>query len=83
MTSDVSFYETFIDRVIGVESDDESIQSNRVKYYLHQYAMMPEEQKNLLKNMTRSFPTAPLFLFLGLGIVGSNIARFEIKKSRK
>ena len=39
--------------------------------------MIPTRHIELFTNLNRAFPTAPIFAFIGIGTIGTNIARFS------
>ena len=57
------------------EQKDEDTRSDGVKFMFHQMKMLPESRRHLYWNMMRAFPTSPLYLMLGIGALGTNIAR--------
>lgn len=79
MVSDAEFFTNFRDNVIDVEheDDDEKKQSPRIKFFMHQYMMIPPKTKDIISNLTRAYPTPPIYAFLGLGVIGTNIARYS------
>ena len=78
--SDDKFYSTFRDSVIGKEilAEDELHKSHRVKFLTHQLNLIPADQRDLFWNVMRGFPTSPIFSFLAIGIIGTNIARVTV-----
>ena len=62
----------------AVINDNESDQkSGRVAFFLHQMNIIPDDVRVVYNNMLRAYPSSPLFLLLGLGSVGTNIARYS------
>ena len=51
---------------------------DRISFQLHQFNMIPVNARNLIKNMTKSHPTAPIYAILALGMIGTNIARHSV-----
>ena len=43
---------------------------------LTQFKMVPPHLENLFGNLLYSYPTSPIYAFLGLGATGTNISRF-------
>ena len=62
MVTDQEFYASFIDFVIGVDTDpeDEGNRSHGIKFLMHQYEMIPTEHRDLFWNICRSYPTSPI-----------------------
>ena len=78
MSTDASFYKSFRDDVLagfGLANDANET-TKRVSFQLHQYKMIPPELENMFCNLTRGFPTPPIYAFLGIGSIGTNIARY-------
>ena len=80
MTSDDAFYAKFRDSVVEKEGNDgeEKICEDRVSFHHQQYKMIPREHKNLFCNIARGFPTPPIYAFLAIGVIGTNIARYSV-----
>ena len=71
---DSSFYKHFRDAVINMPEDvDEG--DRRVEFLIHHYKLFPKEHEGLIFSITRSFPTVPVYVFLDIGMLGTNIAR--------
>ena len=81
---DETFFSTFRDLVIGVDNipEDDDNRSHRVNFLVHQLNMVPVENRTLFWNIMRGFPTSPIYSFLGIGIIGTNIARFSVIRRR-
>ena len=81
---DEAFFSTFRDFVIGVDNipDDDDSRSHRVNFLIHQLNMVPVENRALFWNIMRGFPTSPIYSFLCIGIIGSNIARYSVIRRR-
>lgn len=77
MDSDVAFYSSFCESVLGPDPDvlDLTSKSHRVSFLMHHYNMVPAEDRDLLWNLTRAYPTSPVYAFLALGVIGTNISR--------
>ena len=43
---------------------------------MHQLELLPSTNRDFYCNMMRSYPTSPLYLFLGIGMFGTNVARY-------
>ena len=80
MVSNETFYTDFRNLVLEIESKEEEdcIVSPRVSFMLHQYNMIPTDLRNLFSNLSRAFPTPPIWVFVGLGSIGTNIARWSV-----
>ena len=48
----------------------------RTKFLMHQVEMIPVKSRDFYCNMMRNYPTSPLYLFLGIGMLGTNVARY-------
>ena len=79
MVSDKEFYLKFRKSVLAGVGDDrkEDESSKRVSYLVHQYKMIPADLEELFENFTRGYPTSPIYLFLCLGVMGTNVARYS------
>ena len=53
------------------------VKSQKITFLLHQLEIIPADVREMYRNLMRGFPTSPLFLLLGLGTIGSNIARYS------
>ena len=80
MISDTVFFSKFRDSVVEREGNDgeEKISSDRLSFFLEQFKMIPEKQKELFSNLCRGLPTPPIYAFLAIGVVGTNIARYTV-----
>ena len=79
MVSDDEFYLSFRDNVIGPDTDPDDLtnKSHRVSFLMPHYHMIPSTNKDFFWNMTRAFPTSPLYAYLALGVIGTNISRYS------
>ena len=80
MQSDKNFYTEF-KRSVLLHDDAgnlEDITAARVAFFILQYKMIPPKHKTLFANLIRGYPTPPIYAFLGLGMLGTNIARFSV-----
>ena len=50
---------------------------HRMKYLLHQLDIIPKGCRRFYKNLMRANPTSPLYLFLIIGVLGTNMARYS------
>ena len=76
------------DRVEPVKEDMEAVideggnvlvsdnKSQRIKFLMHQLEMIPAKNRDFCCNMMRNYPSSPLYLFLGIGMLGTNVARY-------
>ena len=55
----------------------EMTKSARVSFLIHQLEMAPEKTRLFYDNLMRAYPTSPIFLLLGIGTLGTNIARYS------
>ena len=60
----------------------EKQKSHRVSFLVHQLDIIPEDVRGMYCNAMRAYPTSPLFLLLGLGTVGTNIARYSVVRRK-
>ena len=51
--------------------------SARVSFLIHQLEIVPDLTRKFYDNLMRAYPTSPLFLLLGIGTLGTNIARYS------
>ena len=51
--------------------------SSSVQFYLSQFKIVPEHLETLFCNIIYSYPTSPIFAFVNLGAIGTNISRFS------
>ena len=90
--SEEDFFVSFRERIIGPEppaeqkqqageeeqdDDDRNEPSHEVTFLMHQFKLIPKQSQRLFWNMMRAYPTTPLWIFLGVGMVGTNITRFS------
>jgi len=71
-----NFYRDFRDAVINAAPDLEEECDRRIQYQLEHYKMIPKEHHKLMFRLTRSYPTPPVFAYVVLGTLGTNIARY-------
>ena len=60
----------------GGNGSDADKKSQRIKFLMHQMEMIPTKNRDFYCNMMRNYPTSPLYLFLGIGMLGTNVARY-------
>ena len=53
------------------------MKSQKITFLLHQLEIIPVDVREMYRNVMRGYPTSPLFLLLGLGTIGSNVARYS------
>ena len=84
--SEEDFFDSFWERIIGPEpqaeekeqdDDDRNEPSHQVAFLMHQFKLIPKQSQLLFWNMMRAYPTTPLWIFLCVGMIGTNIARFS------
>ena len=61
----------------AVVNDDDDKASRSVRFLMHQLHMIPETHHPLFWNLLRKYPTAPIWMFLGIGMLATNIARYS------
>ena len=59
------------------DEGENELKSERVSFLAHQVDIVPQKVRNFYCNMMRSYPSSPLFLYLTLGSLGTNIARYS------
>ena len=79
MVSDHLFFTNFRNSILGVhnQQDENNNDSYRVKFHVSQFDMIPADHRDLFTNITRTYPSSPIYLFIGLGVIGTNIARYS------
>ena len=77
MPSAEDFFLAFQNSVLGANLPAEENDSNslRVPFFMYQFSMVPAHLEEMFCNMLRTYPTSPIFAFLGLGFIGTNISR--------
>ena len=78
MVEDKRFYDDFRQSIIGPSNPDNDGPSKRITFMLHQFKTIPQQHHKLFCNMVRSYPTSPIFAFIGLGTIGTNISRYSV-----
>ena len=71
-----TLYKEFMDNVVGLNHAGVYESDRRVQFLLRNYDMIPKNHRELILSLTRSYPTLPVYIFLVLGMLGSNISRF-------
>ena len=61
----------------AVVNDDDGNASRSVRFLMHQLRMIPKTHHPLFWNLLRKYPTAPIWMFLGIGMLATNIARYS------
>ena len=59
------------------DEEDNETKSERVSFLVHQVDIVPQKVRNFYCNIMRSYPSSPLFLYLAVGSLGTNIARYS------
>ena len=79
MSSSNEFFVKFRDSVVGKDGalENDTGHCSRVRFLMHQYNMVPKHLEGMFENMMRSTPTSPIYAFLTLGIIGTNISRMS------
>ena len=70
------FYKQFVDAAVTSNLDGEEEKDSRIQFMLRNYDMIPIKHREFIFSLTRSYPTPPVYSFLILGILGTNIARY-------
>ena len=75
-SSDARFYNEFrktvlIDDGVGLDESDK-----RVNFILKHYEMIPQKHQELIFSLCRAYPTPPIYVYLILGILGTNVTKF-------
>ena len=75
-STDHTFYKRFRDKVIQAAEDMKDENERRICFMLHHYSMIPKAHEQFFFNLARSFPSPPIYLFIIIGMLGTNITRF-------
>ena len=79
MVTDKEFYTKFRKAIIGEQAGAEEMKmGERVIFHQRQFEMIPLEHRELFCNISRGHPTPPIYAFLALGMIGTNIARYSV-----
>ena len=62
------------DNVINEEKEERSV---KLDFIMKQMELLPEENKRIMLNMVRSFPSSPIFLYMVIGSMGTCVARYS------
>ena len=75
----MDFFTQFQSSVIQTDEpvQDNADLSTSVQFYLLQFKIVPEHLETLFCNILYSYPTSPIFAFVNLGAIGTNISRFS------
>ena len=73
---DQTFYQRFRDTVIQAAEDMKDENERRICFMLHHYTMIPEKHTQFFFNLARSYPSPPIYLFITIGLLATNITRF-------
>ena len=79
-TTDDEFYGKFKEAIVEKEGNagDEKISQDRLAFHAEQYKMIPSKLKDLFCNIARGLPTPPVYAFLAIGVVGTNISGYSV-----
>ena len=74
----MNFFSSFQESVLEIAGPEEVgiTTPSRVRFLLTQFEMVPSRLENLFGNLLYSYPTSPIYAYLGLGATGTNISRF-------
>ena len=75
---EASFFKNFRNSILALDSDTLEECELRVNFQVSSFDMIPRSQHEIIFNLTRSFPTPPVYEWLVLGIAGTNISRFML-----
>ena len=80
MSKDNAFFTSFRNSILEEKANPDVPENSddRISFQMHHFDMIPANARNLIKNMTRSNPTPPIYAFLALGMIGTNIARHSV-----
>ena len=73
---EASFFKNFRNSILALDSDTLDVCELRLNFQVSSYDMIPRSHHEFIFNLTRSFPTPPVYAWLVLGIVGTNISQF-------
>ena len=71
------FFKTFRNAIVGARGQNDEECDLRIKFILHNLDMLPKSHRELIFSLTRSYPTPPIYAFLMIGILGTNITRYS------
>ena len=69
----VKFLKKFRDDIIQPGDDMKEESDRRVYFMIQHYAMIPKHLEELIFSLTRAFPCPPIYAFLVIGVIGTNI----------
>ena len=74
----MNFFSSFQESILEISGPEEVgiTTPSRVRFLLTQFEMVPSRSENLFGNLLYSYPTSPIYAYLGLGATGTNISRF-------
>ena len=78
MVTNNLIYNDFRDSIIGLSHSDIDGPSKRVTFMLHQFKLIPQRFHKLFCNITGAYPTPPVYAFIGIGTIGTNISRYSV-----
>lgn len=73
----VNFFKKFRDDIIQPGDDITEEPDRRVYFMILHYAMIPKHLEELMFSLTRDFPCPPIYAFLVIGVIGTNIERWS------
>ena len=71
-----NFYSSFLSSITKTSEETEEEDDRRVYFSLHQWSMIPQDDQRFIYSVIRSYPTPPIYAFLAIGMMGTNIARY-------
>ena len=75
----MTFFSQFRDAVLtsdGPVEVDVNVPA-RVRFFLHQFNMVPQHLEDMFCNLLSTYPTTPIYAFISLGAIGTNISRYS------
>ena len=72
----LNFFNKFRDDIIQPGDDMKEESDRRVYFMIQHYAMIPKHLEELMFSLTRAFPCPPIYAFLVIGFIGTNIRRW-------
>ena len=80
MSNDHAFFTSFRNSILEEKANPNVPENSedRISFQMHQFDMIPLNARKLIENITRSNPTPPIYAFLAIGMIGTNIARHSV-----
>ena len=71
-----TFYKTFLDAVFNNGNNNLEERDIQVDFHVHCFKMIPKMNEEFIFSLTRSYPSPPIYTWLVLGVLGTNISRY-------